>query len=137
MPRDLRVQPLDERRCLEPLVHERAQHGQQQRHQQCRRAALAGDVSERDDDLPVAQRQHIVEITANRVGRPRRAEDLDVARDVGAAWQHRELDLARDLELALQRQTIGHLEDDKKVDQKEPEHQREGPGAQMGSRRPT
>ena len=43
----------DERRRLELLVDQRPQHREQQRHQQRRRTALAGDVSERDDDAAV------------------------------------------------------------------------------------
>ena len=123
-----------QRRRFQRLVDERAQHRQQQRHQERRRTALAGDVAERDDDAAVGQRQHVVEIATDRVGRPRHAADLDVADGVGAARQHRELDLARDFQLALERQPVGHLEQHEQVDQEQADDEREravGPDRQQ------
>ena len=38
---------------VEALVDQRPHHRQQQRHEQRRRAGLAGDVAQRDDDAPV------------------------------------------------------------------------------------
>ena len=55
---------------LELLVDERAQHREQQRHQQRRRAALAGDVAERDDQPAVVERQDVVEVAADGVRGP-------------------------------------------------------------------
>jgi hypothetical protein len=60
------------------LVHQRAQHGEEQRHQQRRRAALARHVPHREDDPAVVERQHVVEVAADGVGRPREAADFVV-----------------------------------------------------------
>ena len=77
---DLHVQPLDEPRRLEAFVDERAQHGEQQRHQQRRGAAFAGDVAERQHEPAVGQRQDVVEVAADGVRRARHAAHDGVAR---------------------------------------------------------
>ena len=77
---DLRVEPRREVGGLEPLVDERAHHRQQQRHQQRGRAALAGDVAERQQHAAVGERQDVVEVAADRVGRPGHPERLDARR---------------------------------------------------------
>jgi hypothetical protein len=69
-------------RRAEALVDERAKHGQEQRHEERRRAALARHVAERHHQAPVGQRQHVVEVAAYRVGRPRHARDDGVTRFV-------------------------------------------------------
>ena len=66
----LHVQARDELGRAEPLVDERAQHREQQRHQQRRRAALAGTSPSAIDEAAVGQRQDVVEVAADRVGRP-------------------------------------------------------------------
>ena len=107
-------------RRLEPLVDERAQHGEQQRHQQRRRAAFAGDVAERDHQPAV------VAAAGCRRSRRRRCSPGRVSRHVStparcsiAARQHRQLDVARDLEVVLERQPIGDFQQDQQVHQRE------------------
>ena len=68
---------------------------------------------------PSPQRQDVVEVAADGVGRPGHAERLDAGRVEGAARQHRLLDLAGDFEVVLQRQPVGHLEQHQQVDQQE------------------
>ena len=107
---DLDVEALEERRRVEAEIEQRALHGEQQGHQQRRRAALAGHVAQRDDDAGVGQREDVVEVAADRVGRARRAEGLEAAARVEAARQHRLLDVAGDLEVVLERQALEDLE---------------------------
>jgi len=58
-----------EHRIIEPFVDERPQHRDDERHEERGRAAFAGDVTERDDDPSVSERQHVVEVAADGVGR--------------------------------------------------------------------
>ena len=62
---------------------------------------------------------HVVEIAADRVGRARDAERFDPGGRVDLARQHRLLNLARDFEVLLQRQAIGHLQQDQQVQHQE------------------
>ena len=112
--------------CRQICVFSRV-HRQEQGHQQRRRAALARHVADGDDDPAVGQRQDVVEVSADRIGGPRRAADLDVARGVRAVRQHRQLDLARHLELALQRQPIRDLEQDEEIDHQQADQESERP----------
>ena len=115
----LHVEALEQRARRQPLVDERAQHGEEQGHQQRRRTALAGDVAERDDHASVGERDHVEEVAADRVGRPRVAVHLDARRAERALRQHRALDVARDVQVVLERQAIGDLEHDQQVEQHE------------------
>ena len=110
---------------LELLVDERAQHRQQQSHEQRRGTAFAGDVAERENDPAVGQRQHVVEVAADGVGGAGHAADLDVAGSIRAARKHRQLNLARNFELAFERQTVGDLEQHEQIDQQQADDERE------------
>ena len=116
MPRDLDVETGDEPRRLEALVDERAEHREEQRHQERRGTAFAGDVAERDHEPAVGQREDVIEIAADGVGRTRHAAHNRVTRGPDAARQHGELDVARDFEVAFERETVGDLHEDQEVD---------------------
>ena len=119
---------------VELLVDERAQHRQEQRHQQRRGAAFAGDVAERQTMIAaIGLRQHVVEVAADRVGGLGEAGNVDVGRRERAARQHRQLNLARDLELALERESIGDLEQHQQVDEDQAQKSANVPSAQTGA----
>jgi hypothetical protein len=126
MPAHLDVEPLGERGGLEPFVHQRSEHREEQRHQQRGRAALSRHVADRDDDASVRQREDVVEVPADGVGRPRQPEGLERGRFVLRLGEHRVLDVARDLQVVLEREPVGHLEQDEQVDQQETDKQTPG-----------
>ena len=110
---------------LEPLVDERAQHREQQRHQQRRRAALAGDVAERDHQRGRRRAAGCRRSRRRRcwpAGSCRRLRRR--ARVKRPRRQHRLLDLARDLEIVLERQPVGDFEQHQQVHQHERDEQR-------------
>ena len=112
--RDLDVEAVDERFGVEAFVEQRAQHGEQDRHQQGRRAALARDIAQRDDDPAVGPGENVVEIAADGIGRARDAEGVETAAGIKAARQHGLLDVSGYLEIVLERQPLEDLEDDEK-----------------------
>ena len=124
MPADLHVQTGHQLRRIERFVDQRPQHREQQRHQQRSRTPLPRDVAQRDYHAAVGKRQHVVEVTADGIGRPRHSADFDVGGPIGARRQHRELNLARNFELAFQRQPVGHFQEDQKVEQQQADDQR-------------
>ena len=126
MPADLQVQTSDQVGGLEPLVHERAQDGQEQGHQQSRRTALAGDVSHRHHHASIVERQDVVDVAADGVRRAAEAERFDAGRFVEPFRQHRLLDVARDFEVVLERQAIGDLEQHQQIHQRERDEERPG-----------
>ena len=130
LPAHLDVQPRHQRGRLEPLVDERAHHREQQRHQQRRGTAFAGDVADGRDETAVAERQDLVEVAAHRVGRPAQSGDVGAGRAEPAGRQHRLLNLARDFEIVLERQPIGDFEQHEQVHQREGDEQRHQPVGQ-------
>ena len=125
MTADLQVQPPHERGKRHVFVHQRAQDGEQQGHQQRGGTRLAGDVTEGDDHRAVRLRQDVVEVAADGVGWLGEAERLDVVAGPRAFRQHRALNLARDLEVTLERQAVRHLEQHQQVEQQETAEQPE------------
>ena len=55
VPADLHVQSCDELRALQPFIDERSHHRQEQRHEQRRRASLAGHIAERQQHATIGQ----------------------------------------------------------------------------------
>ena len=125
---DLRVEPRHQLGVLEPFVDERAHHGEQQRHQQRGRAALAGDVAKRQQHASVGERKDVVEVAAHGVGRPGHPECFDAQRTELCSRQHRLLNLPRDLEIILQRQAVGNFEQHQQVHEQKAREQPQGSG---------
>ena len=76
---------------------QRPKHRQQQRHEQRRRAAFAGDIAECHDQPAIGQSDDIEEVTTDGVGGAAEANGFDGGRAVQAVRQHGQLDVARDL----------------------------------------
>jgi hypothetical protein len=131
---DLGVQALDERRRGQGLVEQGPQHGEEQRHQEGRRTALAGDVSDGDDKAAIVEGDDFVEVAAHRVGRPRRAEGLDPRGPVRVAAEHGFLDVAGHLQVVLQRQAVRDLEDHEQVHEEEARDEQQRAVAPGGNR---
>ena len=115
VPGHLHVQTLRERRRLEAFVHERAEDGERERHQQRRGAPLPRHVAQRDHEAAIGHLQHIVEVTAHGVGRTREPVSLEPAAGHHLLRQHGALDVARDLQIALQRETVRHFQHHQQV----------------------
>ena len=122
----LEVQARDQLRRFEPLVHERAQDGEKQRHQQRGGTAFAGHVAHRHHHPPVVERQDVVEVAADRVRRTAEAGRFKTGRVVRFSRQHRLLDLARDFEIVLEGQAVRDLEQHEQIHQRERDEERPG-----------
>ena len=100
-------------------LDERPQHRDEQGHQQRRRAALAGDVAERHHEAAVRQRDDVEEVAANRIRGTADPHRLDGLGAMQAVRQHGQLNVPRDLEIVLEREPIGHFQQDEEIQKEE------------------
>ena len=114
---DQPVQLLDKDGGREVFGREGPEHREEERHEKSGGAPFSGDITQYDEELPVGERENVVQVTPDGIGWPRLARRLDAGGPICHLGQHRELNISRHLQVVLEREPVGHLEEDQEVDE--------------------